>query len=68
MYALATSWAGVLQANSSEWGAIADLPLPGFRVEARFPYTSRLSGLETRYVLAQSKIDRPALPPPRPAP
>jgi hypothetical protein len=26
MYALATAWAGFLQANSSEWGAIADLP------------------------------------------
>ena len=26
MYVLASSWAGYLQANSEEWGAIADLP------------------------------------------
>lgn len=26
MYILATSWAGYLQANSEDWGAIADLP------------------------------------------
>ncbi|KFN42917.1 TRAP transporter TatT component family protein [Arenimonas oryziterrae] len=26
MYALAASWAGYLQANSEDWGAIADLP------------------------------------------
>lgn len=43
---------------------VADGPLPGFRVEARFPYTSRLSGLTTRYVLAQARTDQPPLPPP----
>ncbi|MDQ6693451.1 MAG: glycosyltransferase family 39 protein [Chloroflexota bacterium] len=40
---------------------VTDLPVPGFRTDATFPYTSRLSGFTTRYVLAQTRTD---LPPP----
>jgi hypothetical protein len=44
---------------------ISDIANPDFRVEARFPYTSRLSGGATRYVLAEARADTPPLPPPR---
>ncbi len=40
---------------------IADVQLPGYRVERRFPYTSRLSGFDTRYVLAQARADVPPI-------
>src|SRR5204863_2283833 len=40
---------------------VADLIIPDFRVEARFPYTSRLSGFTIRYVLAQARADLPPL-------
>jgi hypothetical protein len=40
---------------------VTDVELPGYRTEARFPYTSRLSGFATRYVLAQSRADMPPL-------
>jgi 4-amino-4-deoxy-L-arabinose transferase-like glycosyltransferase len=40
---------------------VTDVDLPGYRTEARFPYTSRLSGFATRYVLAQSRNDLPPL-------
>ncbi|MGI8589272.1 MAG: glycosyltransferase family 39 protein [Chloroflexia bacterium] len=43
---------------------VADVPLPGFRVEERFPYTNRLSGFATRYVLAEARTDQPPLPAP----
>jgi 4-amino-4-deoxy-L-arabinose transferase-like glycosyltransferase len=36
---------------------VADVQLPNFRVEATFPYLSRLSGFTTRYVIAQSRED-----------
>ena len=42
---------------------VSDLPRPGFRVEARFPYLSRMAGFQTREVLALV----PAIAPPVPA-
>jgi hypothetical protein len=41
---------------------VADLPLPGFRVEQHFSYLSRLSGFTQREVLAQVQADQPPLP------
>jgi hypothetical protein len=46
----------------SETYAVSDVPIEGFRIERAFPYTSRLSGFTTRYVLAQSRVDMPPLP------
>ncbi|HUS14401.1 MAG TPA: glycosyltransferase family 39 protein [Chloroflexia bacterium] len=48
--------------GASEVYQFADTPIPGFRVEARFPYVSRLSGGETRYVYAQARDDQPPIP------
>ena len=48
--------------QGSETYAVSDVPIDGFRVERVFPYTSRLSGFTTRYVLAQSRVDMPPLP------
>jgi hypothetical protein len=59
--------AGVgLDYNRGVWAGdwpyqVADVPLPNFRVEATFPYVSRLSGFTTRYVLAQARNDTPPL-------
>jgi hypothetical protein len=41
---------------------VADTPREGFRVEARFPYASRLGGFSTREVLALVRADQPPLP------
>jgi hypothetical protein len=41
---------------------IADYPIDGYRIEKRFPYYSRLGGFTTRYVLAQSRKNKPPLP------
>jgi hypothetical protein len=56
--------------NWNHWGhadsesyRVDDLPTEGFRVERRFPYTCRLCGFTTRYVLAQARSDMPPLPP-----
>jgi hypothetical protein len=56
--------------QSSDTYMIADAPHPelDFRVEQQFPYFSRLGGLTTHYVYAQSKIDAPPLANPRPTP
>ena len=48
--------------QDSETYAVSDVPIDGFRVDRVFPYTSRLSGFTTRYVLAQSRADMPPLP------
>ncbi len=53
-------WTG----GSSDTYQVADLPLDGFRTEQFFPYTCRLCGFTTRYVLAQSRADMPPLPQP----
>jgi hypothetical protein len=55
---------------SSDTYVVADMPLPqfGFRVEQEFPYFSRLGGFTTRYVYAQSNVNAPPLPAPRPTP
>jgi hypothetical protein len=45
---------------------VTDLPIDGYRTEMRFPYTSRLSGGETRMVLVQARADLPPLPAPSP--
>ncbi|HUS15961.1 MAG TPA: glycosyltransferase family 39 protein [Chloroflexia bacterium] len=41
--------------RDSEVYRIGDAHAPGFRTEQRYPYMSRLSGFQTRYVLAESK-------------
>jgi hypothetical protein len=48
--------------KDSETYIVDDLPVDGFRVEKEFPYTCRLCGFTTRYVLAQAKSDAPPLP------
>jgi len=57
--------------NWDHWGhqdsdtyRILDIPIDGFRTERQFPYTCRLCGFTTRYVLAQSRADMPPLPNP----
>jgi 4-amino-4-deoxy-L-arabinose transferase-like glycosyltransferase len=60
-------WNNVYPAGNGTY-EITDVPIAGFRTEARFPYTSRLSGFSTRYVLAQARADRPPLPAARPGP
>lgn len=52
--------------NWNKWGhpdsqiyVVSDLPEPGFRVEKSLPYTCRLCGFTTRYVLAQARADLP---------
>ena len=47
---------------------VADYVLPGFRVEAAFPYTSRLSGFAPRSVYAEVRAGLPPLPGPAAAP
>jgi hypothetical protein len=58
-------WNNVNPAGNGTY-EVTDLPIAGFRTEAQFPYTSRLSGFSTSYVLAQARADLPPLPPPRP--
>jgi hypothetical protein len=41
---------------------VTDIAIDGFRTERQFPYTCRLCGLATRYVLAQSRADQPPVP------
>jgi hypothetical protein len=48
--------------NRNDDYKIADYPLDGYRVEKRFPYYSRLGGFTTRYVIAQSRNNKPPLP------
>lgn len=60
-------WNNVNPAGNGTY-EITDVPIAGFRTEAQFPYTSRLSGFSTRYVLAQARADLPPLPPPRSGP
>jgi hypothetical protein len=55
-------WQYVQPSNDPRY-EVADLPISGLRVEAQFPYTSRLSGFTTRYVLAQVRADQPPLNP-----
>ena len=57
--------------NWEQWGhatsetyLVTGVPVDGFRVERRFPYTCRLCGFTTRYVLAESRNDMPPLPNP----
>jgi hypothetical protein len=52
------NWVG----SVNEAYQISDVPLPSFRVEHQFPYTSRLAGFTTRTVLAESRADVPPLP------
>lgn len=53
------NWVG----NRNDAYHISDWHVEGFRTERSFPYLSRLSGLKTRYVLAESREDMPPLRP-----